>query len=228
MKKLRLFGAVYTCATALVLSASANAAIISADWQASGDGLITQYTTNGLEWLDLTVTASRIYNDVYAELAPGGEFYGWRYATTQELLDFIDEFDGPGSQVSQIVGYWGGLHCASSPGLCSAGEGGASFMYQYNEQVNVNTQLGSISNIAFLTFGADEINVPGNTLGSGRTIASPSKGSALVRGINPVPVPAAVWLFCSGLVGLVGMARRKRAAQENNTRTALRGRFQYW
>ena len=28
---------------------------------------------------------------------------------------------------------------------------------------------------------------------------------------NPVPVPAAVWLFGSGLLGLVGVARRKRA-----------------
>lgn len=29
---------------------------------------------------------------------------------------------------------------------------------------------------------------------------------------NPVPVPAAVWLFGSGLLGLVGVARRKRAS----------------
>jgi hypothetical protein len=28
----------------------------------------------------------------------------------------------------------------------------------------------------------------------------------------PVPVPAAVWLFGSGLLGLVGVARRKKAA----------------
>jgi len=28
---------------------------------------------------------------------------------------------------------------------------------------------------------------------------------------NPVPVPAAVWLFGSGLIGLVGVARRKKA-----------------
>lgn len=32
-----------------------------------------------------------------------------------------------------------------------------------------------------------------------------------VTGPNPVPVPAAVWLFGSGLLGLVGVARRKRA-----------------
>lgn len=29
--------------------------------------------------------------------------------------------------------------------------------------------------------------------------------------VNPVPVPAAVWLFGSGLLGLIGIARRKRA-----------------
>jgi len=29
--------------------------------------------------------------------------------------------------------------------------------------------------------------------------------------VTPVPVPAAVWLFGSGLLGLVGMARRKKA-----------------
>jgi len=28
---------------------------------------------------------------------------------------------------------------------------------------------------------------------------------------NPVPVPAAIWLFGSGLLGLVGIARRKRS-----------------
>lgn len=33
-----------------------------------------------------------------------------------------------------------------------------------------------------------------------------------VEVINPVPVPAAVWLFGSGLVGLAGIARRKKQA----------------
>lgn len=36
-------------------------------------------------------------------------------------------------------------------------------------------------------------------------------GSANCAGTNPVPVPAAVWLFGSGLLGLIGVARRKAA-----------------
>ena len=39
--------------------------------------------------------------------------------------------------------------------------------------------------------------------------ASPYIGSHLVR-ISSVPVPAAVWLFGSGLIGLIGVARRKK------------------
>lgn len=30
--------------------------------------------------------------------------------------------------------------------------------------------------------------------------------------VSSVPIPAAVWLFCSGLLGLAGMARRKKTA----------------
>jgi hypothetical protein len=36
-------------------------------------------------------------------------------------------------------------------------------------------------------------------------------GSGLNGGTSPVPVPAALWLFGSGLLGLIGVARRKKA-----------------
>lgn len=35
---------------------------------------------------------------------------------------------------------------------------------------------------------------------------------SVVADVNAVPVPAAVWLFGSGLIGLIGVARRKRTA----------------
>ena len=35
------------------------------------------------------------------------------------------------------------------------------------------------------------------------------KGSLLYR-INAVPIPAAVWLFGSGLIGLISVTRRKK------------------
>jgi hypothetical protein len=41
---------------------------------------------------------------------------------------------------------------------------------------------------------------------------SPSPQLILTRSaLTPVPVPAAVWLFGSGLIGLIGVARRKKA-----------------
>ncbi len=41
-------------------------------------------------------------------------------------------------------------------------------------------------------------------------IAFANDGSESFVGPSPVPVPAAVWLFGSGLLGLVGIARRRR------------------
>jgi hypothetical protein len=36
--------------------------------------------------------------------------------------------------------------------------------------------------------------------------------AVLTVGLTQIPIPAAVWLFGSGLLGLIGIARRKRAA----------------
>ena len=39
----------------------------------------------------------------------------------------------------------------------------------------------------------------------------PTTANLNVALVEPVPVPAAVWLFGSGLIGLIGVARRKKA-----------------
>jgi hypothetical protein len=59
--------------------------------------------------------------------------------------------------------------------------------------------------VGILDGAADDINPP--LSGSPFTI-DPGVVTAQI-GAVPVPVPAAIWLFGSGLLGLVGVARRK-------------------
>jgi len=48
----------------------------------------------GLEWLHLDLTAGLSYSQVKKNLAAGGKFEGWRYATPAELQQFFADFDG--------------------------------------------------------------------------------------------------------------------------------------
>ena len=53
-------------------------------------------------------------------------------------------------------------------------------------------------------------NLLATTLNNGETARIQKKLGGVGLFVNQVPVPAAVWLFGSGLIGLVGVARRKR------------------
>jgi hypothetical protein len=78
------------------------------------------------------------------------------------------------------------------------------------------TSLGGTSAIIGSTsFGEDKGDMR-ECLNNGCTIQDTDfgkiSGSPGSWSTSAVPVPAAVWLFGSGLLGLVGMARRKKAA----------------
>ena len=54
---------------------------------AGDDGYnLTLDTDTGLKWLDLTLSVFRSYNNVAANLGPGGDFEGYRIATETEIL----------------------------------------------------------------------------------------------------------------------------------------------
>jgi hypothetical protein len=59
--------------------------------------------------------------------------------------------------------------------------------------------------------GPGEVIAPGPG-GSGFAQSVSNTGTIVFAEVTPVPVPATVWLFGSGLLGLVRMARRKKTA----------------
>lgn len=207
-------GVICTCLG--LVSINAGAAILSVDWQTEGDNLITRDTTSGLEWLDLTATTSQSYNDVSSRFGAGQEFEGWRYATQSEAAAFFDAFGGNSAYYNgwstqnnglfDIVSqYWGQTACDTIG--CSTGDGQSIFLTA--EVVNVSTHsYGRIydydSNILSLTQDYVDVHVSSFQ----NSFSDVSLGSALVR-VSAVPVPAAFWLFGSGLIAQLSYVRRK-------------------
>ena len=90
--------------------------------------------------------------------------------------------------------------CASTIGLPDASNPGANFgRHDYVPPVNPPIDTPAFYNGLGNTPDTMPASVPS------RTLPGSNFGQAAV------PVPAAVWLFGSGLLGLIGVARRKKA-----------------
>lgn len=116
----------------------------------------------------------------------------------------------------------------------------ASFFVQYNGAAftaassalpaSLSGQFNNTTNVFSSLFVNDVLTVPGHT-GTNNFqffgvdgeswafgVTGPAPGPLNVQGtgmwtVAPVPVPAAVWLFGSGIAGMVGIARRKAASR---------------
>jgi len=203
-----------TCAGLVFFSSNASAAVVSADWNNLGDNLITQDTVSGLNWLDLTETNGLSYDYVSGQLGTGGQYEGFRYATDSEVVALwanwgvnlatgaSGSISGPDSNVQGAASTLGNIFPEASNQYLA----GALGITIDSPATGNRSQLG-----AFITFN------PTNTYyyldGSYAQLDSNAlvySGSYLVE-TAVVPIPAAVWLFGSGLIGLIGIARRKKA-----------------
>jgi hypothetical protein len=205
---------------------SANAALLEKDLFALDDALLTLDTDTGLEWLDLTETVGMTYGDV---LASGFVTHlNFQYATANELTTLYNHAGGTGDYfvpTSPSGGYNGVpieehydpamqllslMGCTSNVigELCDSMEQDWNIGF-YGDQVITGLQPASV---------VDAFNTPDSRAGKGaiwldfyETVPTRTRddfGSYLVR-TSVVPIPASVWLFTSGLFGLIGLARRK-------------------
>lgn len=188
----------------LTLSLSSNAAIIDL-------GSITRDTSTGLDWLDLSETLNLSYDDVVAEMANGGNYEGWRYATKEEVMLLWENFGVQSDYFhTNNQEYMNFLNTVS---LLGNTLGDTSEIYDYGVlgltgTVNSNYEDAvfsfSVGHLTTNDYATKHYSNATNWFYMNEPILG--AGSYLVRS---VPIPTAVWLFGSALVGLVSFKRKK-------------------
>jgi hypothetical protein len=216
MKALQTIGLIL----AVAYNSSTFAALVSA---ADARFAWTSDSLTGLDWLDFDggaapSTMGRSFNDVSSQFGNGGDYEGWRYASSAERLTFI--FNATG------VSYVGDFVRSSgdpSPGYDGVTNGVASFtgftqdffgLFQQIFAIDsdvLNAGFHHLSQMKFFTSGSPTDEWAGHpTLEWADGDASPDIGSWLVRSTSPVPLPGALWLLGSALGGF-GLMRRRTA-----------------
>ena len=195
-----------TAATVIMASSSANAALIErlgglayyddqADltWLADANYARTSgHDADGrMTWADANAWA--------AGLSVGG-VDGWRLADTDPALSGVNQ---SGSEMGNLFyNVLGGVAFSS-----------ITTTHNTNYDLFSNVQSNfywSATEYAPYTLHAWDFNMSIGAQGRSDKADSYYAWAVQSGDVSAVPVPAAVWLFGSGLIGLVGLARRKR------------------
>jgi len=198
---------VIASAAVLSIASACSAALVSADWQATGDGLLTRDTANNLDWLDWTQGLDLSYIDMQPELLPGGRFEGFRYATLDELNAFMLSGGVPDlggrteANVPSVTSILGLVGANDLFDFLGAGNSSAAFLYDAS-----NAGPGSFITSALFSIEVFDspVTAKGGELGASINNLAFGMGHALVRA---VPAPGAAMLL--GMGGLIATRRRR-------------------
>ena len=211
-------------AACTLVPAMANAALVSTDLFATGDGLLTHDTETGLYWLDWSETYGLSYNDIVAGV---GDWLanGFRYATlaeTEAMFLGSAGFPSVGGAASSAPEYLsaaqsfaqlfssscGSTHsaeCNLSAVFSDGTNGYASFVHAWpdgnptNAFANIQPWSGTDPDAGgWIVWDFDST---GSTM-----------GHVLVADTfpTPVPVPAAFWLFGTALAATAAIRRKRK------------------
>ena len=218
----------------ITVCSNANAALLNVQ----DHGTYFTDTHNGLDWLDLTQTVGRSYNDVSSQLGAGGEFAGWRYATTEEFFSMWNSLTGEsmpvagaghgvfferGAIIDEVISLFGdtfghhylvdagGTYCGINVGVCPDGDLRYSLGYLAEDYNTYHTWAGIIYDDDTFDSNGDHVS----TTWEHMNIATNRAGSYLVRDASTstsspgTPVSAPATLLLLGL-GMAGIAVARR------------------
>lgn len=210
----------------LLFSRTSLAALILTDWEISPgyideNALIIDAATS-LEW----VRPDRYVGMTSASMKTwmsNGHLQGWRFAKEDEVVTLLSNFGFPGYDYSVSGAHSDPTLIASSVNALTDFLGADTVSHRSSGNVAYNGILGVIDsgNDTLGGFGAYTISISDNVeyvhyaafCCYDEPYYSDTTSYFLVReSISTVPVPAAVWLFGSGLVGLIGMAGCRQKA----------------
>lgn len=206
----------YLCMTMISLSFNATAAIISVD-DIGGFGIdaLTRDTDQGLDFLDVTLSTGRSFNDVSGELGIGGDFESFRYATLDEVIALANNF---GVNPPFVAGNAGFINTDISELVDFLGVN--SVIGPFNRKTTAMTSTthplipGARQMVEFLDefdnmIFKDRISSE-PPFSQGESTENPIRGSYLVRA-QPIPEPGTLLLVLVGAASIFGLRlRRKR------------------
>ena len=192
--------------TVLVASESQASIMIIPD-PTFGPGSVLRDTDTNLDYLRLSYTMGYSYAGIEAELGAGGDFDGWTIASSDQMLSLGDSFGLTNgattvpqlSKASQLRDWFCPLFtCVNT-----------SSTHVYARGLVTDLYTDDVQHLAFSIgerFNVSPPEVDFRISGYG-PVSDTNEEVFLVRTV--VPLPAAAWLFGSGLLGLIAVARRK-------------------
>jgi len=220
-------------ASVLVLSTSANAAVVNTLNNIQYEWLELSATA-GMSRLDVMGQINNTNSELY------GYEYATREQVEDLLLSYsgsyaVDGITGSRSESSVVTGLsrflddFGSYSAPSSGRPTTTGDGDLVYfdtihnmrgLYGFGDTCSQygGFRTSCISNVIVYSQGDEDVAaVISQSFGWNSQTTTPYLASDDLRGnfgshlVRVVPIPAAVWLFGSGLIGLAGFARRKKA-----------------
>ncbi len=168
-------------------------------------------TLNNYEWLRFDVLAPLTYAETLSALdtQDGG---GWMIAGQTQAVQFLDALFNPVENfcTTSLTGTTG---CGLLPSYTDGDLGNNSF--QGSDQAWFESDTGNAGKVAIfddavVIMSADGITISEtNEFSSSGSFADQPVTWLVYRDVSQVPVPPAVILFSTGLLGLIGAVRRK-------------------